>query len=376
MGIATVGFDERESAEGLRFCDFSYTLDISDTNQIIQILDNHRFKIIGALSISSEAGVLACSRIREHYGLQGLRPDIAERFLNKYLQRQIWEKEGVPIPKWVSIDAESDLVLQKEELHYPIIVKPSDSSGSRGITVINSYSELEYAIETAKKFSKNKMVLMEEFVVGTEFTVEVFVTSRKRLHVLMVTEKRKVSNTNNTVASRLMTSKIKREYRKRIEETVAHAFSVLNLPPGPGHAEVFLQSDGCTKMVEVAARGGGFGIFDEMIFRTTGFDIITSTINVETGIDVNHLNLSPHQRFSILDFIPTRKGVVNKISIDEEWMLQNNVFVELLVELGSKVDEPKHDGDRLCGIIVTEDSEDTALKVLGEAKSRIEIEVV
>jgi hypothetical protein len=193
--------------------------------------------------------------------------------------------------------------------------------------------------------------------------------------VLMITEKLKVPGTNNTVASQLFTPNLETSVERLIVSTTKRAFQSLGLEYGPGHAEVILKKDGSIGVVEVAARGGGFFIFDEMIFRASGFDVIENTIKTESGLHKKEYRRPINKRAVILDFVPTIEGKVKSIDVDYSWMQNNDVLFSLFIRIGDQLTTPKTDGDRICAFLVCGDTLEDARRRLMRAKDKVKIEI-
>jgi len=350
LGYKVIAIDSDPSAEGLLVSDDSILLTELDCLSLVSALRSKDLQIVAALSIASDVGVIPCSRIREGFQLTGMYPQEAELFTYKHLQRERWLTEGIPGPKWLKVARGDDYSSILRSLEFPLIVKPSDSSGSRGVTKVEDLESLNSALDEAFSFSRLGIAIAEEFMTGTEFTVEVF-CSNFECHIIMITQKVKVPGTDDTIARELFNPTLESELELKISETVKSAFNSLNYRNGPGHAEIILKEDGKVGMVEVAARGGGFLIFDEMIPRSSGIDISRLTIESELGKNIKVPRRKDNK--SILRFIESRKGVVRSISTPLEVDLPNELLIRPLVNVGQTLRDPISDGDRMCAILAT-----------------------
>jgi biotin carboxylase len=370
LGYKVIAIDSDPKAEGLMVSDDSVILADLDGSSIVSILKNKDLQVIAALSIASDVGIIPCSQIRESFQLPGMRPHEAELFTYKHLQRERWLTDGVPGPKWLKLVRGIDFSSELMSLRFPLIVKPSDSSGSRGVTKVKDLGALNSALTEAFNFSSLGIAVVEEFMRGTEFTVEVF-CSNFECHILMITQKIKVPGTDDTVARELFNPILESDLELKISETVKSAFNSLNYRNGPGHAEIILMEDGQVGMVEVAARGGGFMIFDEMIPRSSGVDINRLTIESELGKDVKVPKRKDNK--SILRFIESRKGIVQSISVPSVVDMPTGLIVRPLVSVGQMLRDPISDGDRMCAILATSHDLEGAQELVSWALKNIEI---
>ncbi len=370
LGYKVIAIDSDPSAEGLLISDDSVLLTELESISIVSALKSKDLQIAAALSIASDVGVIPCSQIREAFQLPGMHPQEAELFTYKHLQRDRWLTDGIPGPKWLKLARGDDYSSKLLSIEFPLIVKPSDSSGSRGVTKVEDLESLKSALDEAFSFSRLGIAVVEEFMSGTEFTVEVF-CSEFECHIIMITQKVKVPGTNDTVARELFNPILENEIEFKISETVKSAFNSLNYKNGPGHAEIILKEDGTVGMVEVAARGGGFLIFDEMIPRSSGIDISRITIESELGKDVKVSKRKDNK--SILRFIESRKGVVQSIYIPSEVDLPIGLLIRPLVNVGQTLRDPISDGDRMCAILATSQDLKGAQELVSWAIENIEI---
>lgn len=370
LGYKVVAIDSDPNAEGLLVSDDSILLTELDCLSLVSALRSKDLQIVAALSIASDVGVIPCSHIREGFQLPGMRPQEAELFTYKHLQRERWLKDGIPGPEWFKLVRGDDYSTKLLSLKFPLIVKPSDSSGSRGVTKVKDLESLNFALGEAFVFSRLGIVIVEEFMPGTEFTVEVF-CSNFECHIIMITQKVKVPGTDDTVARELFNPILESELESKISETVKNAFKSLGYRNGPGHAEIILKEDGKVGMVEVAARGGGFLIFDEMIPRSSGIDISQLTIESELGKDIKVPKRTDYK--SILRFLESRKGVVQSISIPSGVDLPYGLLIRPLVNVGQTLRNPISDGDRMCAILATAQDLKGAQELVSWAIENIEI---
>ncbi|MES2963832.1 MAG: ATP-grasp domain-containing protein, partial [Bdellovibrionota bacterium] len=237
-GLRVLAIDGDPNAEGLKIADRSICHDLSKHDEIIALLKESDItsSIRGAVSFCSEVGMELAARIRSDFDLPGLRPSTVRRYLDKGIQRSLWKEKRVPGPRFEIASDSGQARRAIENFGFPVIVKPIDSSGSRGVTKLESPSDdISAAVERAFEFSRTASVIVESFMEGTEFTVEVF-ADRGRVQVLAVTEKKKVPGTRGTVARELATPLRSPDVVDNLGATVVKAFEALDYRDGPGHA--------------------------------------------------------------------------------------------------------------------------------------------
>ena len=177
-GIETHVFAYKEDAIGEKTAFCFYPISIIEKDAILEKCQE--IGIDGICTIASDLAVVTVNYVAEKMGLIGNSNEATIKSTNKFYMRQCFFENNDPSPK--SIKVQSSTELSDELLTFPVIVKPLDRSGSRGITKVFSYSKLEDAIRHALDQGFEKSVLVEEFVEGNEYSRRriVFCDGRKK----------------------------------------------------------------------------------------------------------------------------------------------------------------------------------------------------
>lgn len=168
MGIETHVFAWKANDIGERTADYFYPISIVEKENILEKCQE--IGIDGICSISSDLAVVAVNYVAEKMHLYGNPDETTLRCTNKHDMRECFTKNGDPSPRSVLVESREDL--DGIELEYPIIVKPLDRSGSRGISKLDSDEHLAEAIKSAEKQGFIKKVLVEEYAKGQEYSIE------------------------------------------------------------------------------------------------------------------------------------------------------------------------------------------------------------
>ena len=168
MGYTTHVFAWLANDVGEIEADVFHPISIVEKEEILKVC--RQLKICGICSIASDLAIITVNYIADKMGLVGNSMISTMKSTNKYLMRIAFEENGDPSPKSILVNKIVDL--SRLELEYPIIVKPTDRSGSRGIYKLETFKGLEEAVQVAMFESFEKKVLIEEFVEGQEYSVE------------------------------------------------------------------------------------------------------------------------------------------------------------------------------------------------------------
>ncbi len=373
LGFRVVAIDEDPNALGFEAADARIILPLGMRSEIIAELESMNVVFAGVASFTSDAGMILAGNLREHFGLHGMSVQETRFFLDKFLQRQTLDRAGVLGPRFRLKSGGESSENIAAEIGFPLIVKPADASGSRGVTKLYSPdNDLHSAVESAFLHSRSGRVLFESFMDGPEFTVETLSIDGHH-HVLAVSEKKKAAGSNGLVARELATSERPRTTVNAIAETACAALSALGCRDGAGHTEVILMRDGSCGIVEVAARGGGFGVFDMFVPAVSGINVVRMLAMQATGAEIE---VGPKlERAAILRFIMGAPGVVKGIHGMAAANSIDGVCAGSTAELGQEFGLVQSDGDRMGWILSVADSLEAAARAADTAEAAIEFEL-
>jgi biotin carboxylase len=372
-GLKVLAIDADPQAEGFSDADLALNMDLDDPDMIIRCIINLGINVKGVVSFVSEVGMMLAAQIREAFNLPGPDLELTGRLIDKSLQRQIWSKQNIPGPDWKIFDDQATALAEILRFGFPLVVKPVDASGSRGVSKLESAEDdLELLVANAFKYSKIGKIIVESYMEGTEFTVEVF-ADQGQIQVLAVTEKKKVDGTRGTVASELATSERKETVIASLAQVVIEAFQVLGYTDGPGHAEIILKNDGHAGMVELAGRGGGFMLFERFVPLVSGVNIARLTALQAVGEPLQPITVVP--RAAVLRFIPSKPGVLRAIKGLELANQIEGVDAVALVNAGDMLKCATTDSDRLAYILTSAKTARQAQQLADQAESLIDFEI-
>lgn len=368
-GLNVLAIDADPIALGFADADKTLCMSFADHSLIIQALQELNIEFIGAVSFCSEVGMTLAAKIREAFNLPGPRLTLTERLLDKSLQRKIWREQEVPGPdQYKVLNTIEEALSAATDFGFPFIIKPIDSSGSRGVTKIESLNDINDAVIRAFKFSRSGKIIFESYMDGTEFTVEIFAVDGE-VQVFAVTEKKKVEGTRGTVARELATPDRPADVLEKIKNAVIAAFKALDYTDGPGHAEIILMKNGNVGMVEVAGRGGGFMVFDKLVPAASGINIARLTVLQSVELPLDKMDIQ--QNAVVLRFFPSRPGKLEGIYGFEEANKIEGVEAAPFARIGNQFDSATVDEDRLGYILSNASTPGEAQRRADEAESKI-----
>ena len=311
MGIETHVFAWEEGAVGKENSDFFYPISIIEKEKILEICK--KIKIDGICSIASDLAMHTVNFVANELDLKGNSLECTELTTNKYKMRERLSKFNLPCPKYILVNNIEKVNL--EDLSFPLIVKPTDRSGSRGIYKVNNESELEPAIKSALEESFSKEILIEEYILGDEYSVESI--SEKGIHkVLQITKKYTTGAPNFIERGHTEPVEIDDELYKKIEQIILKSLDVLEVSNGASHSEIkILEND--IKIVEIGARMGGDFIGSDLVKISTGIDYLELVINIALNREnvITNIAKKNTNKIAVVKFIfnVNDKDTINRV---------------------------------------------------------------
>lgn len=278
LGFETHVFAWKSGDIGESTADHFYPVSIVEREQILDIC--RQIQPCGVCSIASDLAVKTVNYITDALGLVGNSLYSAEISTNKHLMREIFKSQKDPSPVSRLVTSVSDF--SDEGMVYPLIVKPTDRSGSRGINKILHHSQLKRAVEEAMEQSFEKLALVEEFITGKEYSVE-GISQNGNHYILAITEKFTTGAPHFIETGHIEPSGLSEPLYDKVCQVVVHALDSLQIQNGASHTEVKITSNGHIKIIEIGGRMGGDCIGSDLVYLSTGFDYLKMVLDVATG---------------------------------------------------------------------------------------------
>lgn len=306
-------------------------------------------RVDGVCTFSSDVAVPTVAYVCESLGLPRISFSAAETLVNKHLFRSFLQDGGFPCPRFFSGSSWEDIYKNLNLLSLPIIFKPVDTSGSRGITRIDNM-DLAYAREAffvAQKFTRSGTVCVEEYVEGTEVGGDAILMdgkvvfaaiTKKHLHGFVVT--------GHSLPTDLLP-----EDQHRIIQQIEAICVTLEYHDGLVNFDTMVSPKAIT-MLEMSARNGGNGI-PSVIALATGVDTEQATILLALGEKALVSSKKPPQGAGSFVFGSQQAGILEHIASAETLKRHvPEVFdVHFAINQGHRVEPFEHNGN-LIGYVV------------------------
>lgn len=375
MGYYVIAADGDKNAVGLQYADKPVCVNITSEDEMLKVAREE--KIDGVIHPCSEVAMNVMGRINDELHLSGISKEQAIRATNKHLMREAFKKGNAPSPISILTESVEDAWLQFQSFEGDGILKPSRNSGSRGIAkVVKGMTSKEAFLrcyEIALKESRDNSVLIEQFIEGPEFSVEIIVWNGK-VNVLTVTDKKTTEAPHFVELGHNQPSCFPQDVVDKIKAAAVNGVKALGVNNCACHAEVKVQ-DGKAYIMEIGARMGGDFISTVLTRLSTGVDMIAAAVNCALGIEPCLEPVDKPRGVCIRYFCP-KPGRL--LSIGNTGVLDNpHVYEsEIYCKVGDDIPEVTSSLCRSGHVIVTEETPQKAIKLADKLITEINFETL
>ena len=280
LGYETHVFAWRDGAVGEKTADYFYPISIVEKEQILE--ECRKIKPDGVCSIASDLASITVNYVAENLGLMCNSTKYAEIQTNKYAMRKAMTDKGVPCPKFLLADSNTGFTSELSGFKFPIIVKPTDRSGSRNIMKLESLEGVEQAVREACETSFEHKAIIEEYLYGDEYSMET-ISYQGKHNFLAVTKKFTTGAPNFIETGHRQPSGLSDEIIEKAKNTIFTALDALHIKNSAGHSEFRVDEQGNINIIEIGARMGGDCIGSDLVYLSTGNDFVKMVIDVACG---------------------------------------------------------------------------------------------
>lgn len=256
--------------------DHHYDLAFKDMDKILEVCKKEGVQ--GVTTFLLESALPCMYFVAEGLGTPCNSKECQEITANKFNMREQMRKYGVSIPSYQLVRSKTD----KIDIPYPIIVKPADNGGSRGVTLAKTEKELGVALDRAFGYSPNQTVLIEQFIEGREFSVE-SITCKGKHFVLQITDKVTTGAPFFVELAHHQPADLTDKQRQDITNLTIQMLDALKIENSAGHTEIKMDANGVPYIIEMGPRMGGGYISSDLVRLSTGYDYVKGVLEVATG---------------------------------------------------------------------------------------------
>lgn len=373
LDLRVAAIDRNPDAPGLALADLAEVVDFGDVRAATEAA--RRIAPDGVLTVASDRAVPVVAAIAEELGLPGIGREAAEAATNKAAMRRRLARAGVPQPRF-------DVLSEPRgtDVGFPAVVKPVDSAGQRGLSLVRSRRELAERLPAALAESRAGEAIVEQFLDGTEVNC-LAVARGGEVTVLTLSDRRRPRGDGFGVClAHVYPASLHAEAAAEAERVAVAAVRAVGLVDSVAYPQLLVSADG-VRLVEVAARVPA-GLMDEVSRIGIGVDLVQVALLQALGRPVPDELLRPrsHQplaiRFLTAEPGPLPVGIVRSVNgLDRAVEAPGVVAVDSYIVPGETIRPARVDGDRRGYVIATGDTADEAAARAEAGAALIQVEV-
>lgn len=378
LGIDTVAVDFNPEAPAFSLAKEHYVVSTRDIDGVVDIAKkiDSSLGLDGVMTIGAEVSPTVAA-VANALNLPGVSPEVAYLTTNKCARAQVFEAAHVNFPKYAVLDKNH----LEHPLTYPLVIKPSDNSASRGVEIIENNKQLMEKFSNALSLSGDDTIILEEFVSGDQISIEGVVVNGK-LHVTAIADR---NYSRNDYFYPLMVEdggEMPTKHPQNIIDAMCEEFEkavkAVGIHIGPTKGDLIISESGKVYVIEVTSRLSGGGFCSRVVPRVNGINIVDATILLAVGKKVDTNSLKPKfskgmcHRYFFHD-----AGTITNIRGFENLSQQPGV-VEVVKNrdfvVGQKLDPPTY-ANRLFYLITIAEDRASAIQQADDAMASVTIEV-
>lgn len=331
LGYFVITLGDRDSYLGHNYSDKAIKVDFNNLEKIRTIIAEEGIEYI--LPGCGEESYLNTVKLANELHIGNFDTvEVASLVHNKWKFKEFCLAHNISTPQGIFYNSDKDI----DNLNYPIVVKPTNLSGGRGVEIVNNKKQLQESLKTTKKISNE--IFLEEFIDGELIAYSIFLKNQKIIYKFTAADK---TYLNKYLITTAYPTIISDEILLKLQRDIEKMATILMLCNGMFHLQILIK-DNIPYIIDVTRRIPG-DFFPYLIEYCDKVDYSKAVVEgYTTGIIENNLIKSNKQDFIIRHCImPTKNGIYQSLFIDNS--LQNKILTNFeLLQKNSKITDYLH----------------------------------
>ena len=373
-GWHTIVVSPKGDYPGFALADEIAYCNIADIDAVVELAKT--MQVTAIATDQTDIPVMAIQRVAKEMGVPAIHCEDINNFRYKSRMRELCQSAGIKtIPYLVTSDIHAVKYFFEQQVG-SVIIKPVDSQGSRGVTQVKTIAELRDAFDKAMNYSKEKKVIVEQFIDGQEVEVDT-VMYRDEIKAVLIGD---VFNFESiqifSAYERIYPSQLPTATQDEIRRVNAQTLQVLGLHTGWTHGEYMVAKNGDVYLLEVGARGGGNYIGSDIVKTMIGVSTDEMAFRTAIGDESFYNEVGITNKCCAYKCFCLPEGTISKIDIDEAWLHSDIVLRHNLEGLHvGKVCHRTTDKTTRYTVIVVADDHQQLRTIMDDIPNHISIEV-
>ena len=338
MGIYVIVCDYLPDNPGQYYADEYHNVSTTDLEAVLTLAKSLR--INGIVAYASDPAAPTAAYVAEKLGLPGNPYESVRLLTRKDLFRSFLREHGFNTPEAGGYDTYEQAMADIGRFNFPVMVKPVDSSGSKGVVKVYDRDGIRAAVEEALSYSRCGRFIIEEFIEkkGYQISGDGFSVDGKLVFTSFGNELYSGKGTREYVAlGEFWPSLLTPEQKEKVDSELQRLITALGMRTSAYNIEVILDKNDTPYIIELGPRNGGSYI-PQLIKYATGVDLIDYTIRGALGEPCGDLKMTPtHGVWSNYMILSKKNGVFRDLWFDESFKAHNLLEVHCTAKPGDQV---------------------------------------
>lgn len=376
LGLYVITCDYLPDNIAHKYADEYANVSIIDKEAVLKFAKER--KVDGIMSFACDPGVVTCAYVAEKLGLPSCGPYESVCILqNKGKFRAFLKENGFNVPTAKGYKCIDDAINDVHLFHWPVIVKPTDSAGSKGVSRVDDPKQLRKSIEYALQFSHGEEFIIEDFIEkkGCSSDSDSFSVDGK-LKFVSFSAQRFDENAINpyTPSAYSWPSTFSERSENTLKNEIQRVLTLLKMRTSIYNVETRESVDGKAYIMEISPRGGGNRL-SEMLKYATGVDLIENSIRGAVGLPILNLKQKGYDgcwaEIILHSDVP---GVFDTLWVSEE-IKENVIEEDLWIKEGDSVGGFSGANEAIGTLVLKFDTQERLTSVLSNIKEFVKVKL-
>lgn len=364
LGYYTVLCDYLPDNPGQYEADKFYLVSTTDKDAVLEVARNEQ--VDGVLAYASDPAAPTAAYIAEKLGLSGAPYHSVETLCNKDQFRKFLIENGFSTPKAKGYASAEDALKEKENFEFPIIIKPVDSSGSKGATVLQTEDGLKNALDFAFSFSRCHRIIVEHFIEKKHPYLiggDVFIENGKIVLWGLLNCHRDNCVNPLVPVGKSYPLQLEDEDIQHVKETLSSMMEKLRISNGSMNVELVVDKSNRVWPIDVGPRSGG-NMIPDLLGDMFGVDIAEMSVKAAMGAAIKGNIHEPNGFYATHNLHSNKNGIYKDILFSPE--IEPYIYRKYLYKkLGDEV-EYFDNAAKCLGIVFFKFPDETTMKKILE----------
>lgn len=376
LGIYVITCDYLPDNIAHKYSDEYCNVSIIDKEKTLEVAK--RLNIDGVMSFACDPGVITSAYVAEKMNLPNVGPYESVCILqNKKKFREFLKDNGFTVPTAKGYKNIEEALKDVDLYQWPVIVKPTDSAGSKGVTRVDSPEDLKKSIQYALSFSHSDEFIIEDFITQHGYSSDTDCFSIDgELRFVSFDCQRFDSKAKNpyTPAAYSWPSSMTIEHQEELKNEIQRLLKLLKMRTAVYNIETREGTDGKAYIMELSPRGGGNRL-SECLRYATGVDMITNMVKYSVGLPIDEITQEPYDGcWAEIILHSDQPGVFKELWISDE-ILDNVVERDLWIKEGTEVGGFTAANEAIGTLVLKFENQERVEEVLGNQDKYVKVKL-